>query len=519
MKAAMELFENICVKVVLGISLFIGLLFTFWAGFYTNEYPKNHIEKIDKIPDSILLNIILACVVVGILFLLQKLILNNNLEKNRKILNGIMLVECILALFSLVLWVLLSGGIPQSDQKYVYEVAVSFINNNFSSMLHGEYMNICPHQYGIVFLYETLFTITGIKSYKLIQLINIVCILLILYYGRKLVRNISSNQTVELYYLLLMPTFIPLYLYSIYIYGDIFQITAGVLGCALIREWCKNGKKRDAIGAILFVSLAFVAKKNTLVLLIALAIVLIIHALRNRRWQSALIAMAIFVLPLLCIRLIETSYEKRSGIEVEEGIPTIMWIAMGLQDTDYGPGFYNNYVIEAYMVDANKDSTLCKEIGKEYITERVMEFSKDWRYTSDFFGNKLMSQWNDHTFSSFVLTANFNKEPTGPVKSMYYGNTYNGMLLFMNRYLFVLYLGMLAGTIYLIKHKTNLYKCLPFIVIIGGFLYSILWEAKGRYVLPYVVLIIPYSALGLYALQCLFQKILASLKKLCLKQS
>ena len=36
--------------------------------------------------------------------------------------------------------------------------------------------------------------------------------------------------------------------------------------------------------------------------------------------------------------------------------------------------------------------------------------------------------------------------------------------------------------------------------VIGGFLFSILWEASSRYVLPYVVYMIPLAAMGIYRL-------------------
>ena len=40
---------------------------------------------------------------------------------------------------------------------------------------------------------------------------------------------------------------------------------------------------------------------------------------------------------------------------------------------------------------------------------------------------------------------------------------------------------------------------LPLISAIGGFLFSILWEAQCRYVFPYYVFLILYAPMGLYA--------------------
>ena len=35
------------------------------------------------------------------------------------------------------------------------------------------------------------------------------------------------------------------------------------------------------------------------------------------------------------------------------------------------------------------------------------------------------------------------------------------------------------------------------ITIFGGFLFHMLWEAKGRYILPYFVMMLPMAAVGL----------------------
>ena len=39
------------------------------------------------------------------------------------------------------------------------------------------------------------------------------------------------------------------------------------------------------------------------------------------------------------------------------------------------------------------------------------------------------------------------------------------------------------------------------IAIIGGFMFSVLWEAKSRYVLPYMIFSLPLAAGGVYWLQ------------------
>ena len=53
---------------------------------------------------------------------------------------------------------------------------------------------------------------------------------------------------------------------------------------------------------------------------------------------------------------------------------------------------------------------------------------------------------------------------------------------------------------------------LPMIVI-GGMIFSLLWEAKARYVFPYVTILLPSVAVGLHLSHALLEKGFAVVKK------
>ena len=60
----------------------------------------------------------------------------------------------------------------------------------------------------------------------------------------------------------------------------------------------------------------------------------------------------------------------------------------------------------------------------------------------------------------------------------------------------LVYLGMLLGCLGL-WHRKSSADCLLPLVILGGLLYHLLFEAKSQYALPYYVLMIPVAAYGL----------------------
>lgn len=117
-----------------------------------------------------------------------------------------------------------------------------------------------------------------------------------------------------------------------------------------------------------------------------------------------------------------------------------------------------------------------------------------------------MTQWNCPDYNSFYETICFDcsiEELPEIVRKIYYDNNDN-MRGFMNRYQFVLFLcAAIVSTALLIsgKQENRLEDCILFIAVIGGFLFSIVWEAKSRYVLPYIVYIIPMAAVGMWQLQ------------------
>ena len=67
----------------------------------------------------------------------------------------------------------------------------------------------------------------------------------------------------------------------------------------------------------------------------------------------------------------------------------------------------------------------------------------------------------------------------------------------MNQIQQLVFLGLLFGIIRLWRKK-DLLRCLLPLILLGGLLYHLLFEAKSQYALPYFVLILPIAAYGLF---------------------
>ena len=70
---------------------------------------------------------------------------------------------------------------------------------------------------------------------------------------------------------------------------------------------------------------------------------------------------------------------------------------------------------------------------------------------------------------------------------------------YMNHYQQLIYLGALLGAVLLWK-KRRLPNCTLALIVLGGLLYHLLFEAKSQYALPYFMLLLPMAGAGLTAL-------------------
>jgi hypothetical protein len=73
---------------------------------------------------------------------------------------------------------------------------------------------------------------------------------------------------------------------------------------------------------------------------------------------------------------------------------------------------------------------------------------------------------------------------------------FDRLLWAADRLQFVVYFGMLCYFVFGIKKDGGLLQHMLAVTVIGGFFFSILWEAKTRYVFPYYMMMFPSAVLG-----------------------
>ena len=112
-------------------------------------------------------------------------------------------------------------------------------------------------------------------------------------------------------------------------------------------------------------------------------------------------------------------------------------------------------------------------------------------------GRKLAAEWNDPTFGAILVNSGRDGNPQMPlfINSIINGRTGYVLRGYLNYFQSILLFG---GLLYFVLtgSKQSRENLIMGIALVGGFVFHVFWEAKSQYVLPYFLLVIPYSVKG-----------------------
>lgn len=296
-------------------------------------------------------------------------------------------------------------------------------------------------------------------------------------------------------------------------------------------------------GSILFLTLSVMLRKNSLIPVIAVLLVLLFEALRpgrNGKMRLGLLIMAVClaVTSVGILPLVQKCYEKKAGNTLSSGVTAMSYLAMGMQEASRGCGWYNGFNIDTYDT-AGMDTAIANEISRLAIDERLTYFREHPGYTADFYLHKHLSQWADGTYASRQATLATYGGRSAFFKEVYEGSLSGGYIEWCNAWQNVLYLGVLVFCIDSLKKRRKskvvghmadqtaghtagctadrhgadrhgadqhgadrLYIYVGLIAVLGGFLFHTFWEANSRYIFSYSLLLMPYCGAGVYTGIC-----------------
>ena len=376
------------------------------------------------------------------------------------------------------------------------------------SLLEGGYFYRFPFQLGYVLYSELFFRAANVvlhgepEGYAVIALqeLNLFWLLLEYHALVEITGLLFRNVRIRKLLMLLLFGCLPPVLTTTFLYGNIPAFTCGALAIWMFLRFMQDERLRDGLLCVLFLTLAVTLKLNLLIVCVALGGVWLVMLLKKPGRKSLLCFLLAAVCVLTLTSLPQKIYERRVGVRYGDGIPMIAWMAMGFSEGHAAPGWYReDYTVSAFERSGH-DSAATAENARQALAERLLFFREDPARARRFFSEKLRSKWNEPSYGSLWINQVF---PSYSQKGKLYGflceSAAKQVLSLMNQYQQFVFLGVLCGTIRLWR-KRDIRRCLLPLVLLGGLLYHLLFEAKSQYAMPYFVLILPIAAYGLFTL-------------------
>lgn len=191
--------------------------------------------------------------------------------------------------------------------------------------------------------------------------------------------------------------------------------------------------------------------------------------------------------------------EKLTGCPLDNGLTSLCWVAMGLRnDSKRGPGWFSSYTMDVYFT-SNMNPEVQNAMALDCISGILQGFLMNPKSMLQFFAKKNASQWSDGTFQSVILNARmFHSDASSPEWLVSFLNAQGPSVLscMMNVLQTVIYGGLVLWAWVPTMEDHEPQEELLAVILLGGFVFHTVWEAKCQYTLPYYVLVIPLAVLG-----------------------
>lgn len=504
------LVESITVNIICGFLFLIFGYVAIMSIFQTCIIdPANYGSEVIIFQDDLsIINIF--CLVIFTVALFK---INKHTEFFSKV--NIKFMEIGLFAFSAVIgliWIFSVQSTPAADSYNIYETATQASQGIYTSFYDGtnfynsefydgiSYYSCYPFQLGFVLISEIVYRIFGTDSTMPLQVINVLCVAASYLAVAKITKYIFGRKKIEFIVILALAGCIQPVLFCTFVYGNIIGMCCALWSAYFLIRYFQTSKYILLLPCGVLLVVSALAKYNNLIYLVAFVIMLIVHTVKAKKWQSIAFALALCIAVVGTSNLVIKSYELRADTELKSGVSQVLYLDMGLNESYMAPGWYNNIALSLYK-DNNCDIDAAEAQAWNDIDNRLELMSSNSEYTINFFGNKILSQWNEPSYESIWVSkvkGHDTDVQTGLGKAVYDGSTGQFLELYFNFYMMVVFILFTIGIYFMFLYKkTNIQTVLLPLVLLGGFGYHLLFEGKSQYVLTYIILLLPYAAYAL----------------------
>lgn len=401
-----------------------------------------------------------------------------------------------------------STASPVADSNYCIQAGAAAARNEWTAFEQGGYVFCFPYQQGFVALSELLFRVFSQEAavYWCLQVLNVAALLMMVLSLCGIARRLF-NETAAMLLAMLIAATGPVSLYVFFLYGNLLMC-----GFSCLALWCTviyldTDRWVWMVAGGFAIAAAITVKPTALIMLVAIAVVLILHAVSKRSWKVLAAALILVIMAGTPLRVIQQSYALRSGVSVNPGTSKLVYIAMGLEirnQSYMAPGWYTGLAAQAYE-EAGYDYNQMNQQMLELLRQNLNYAWQNPGEAVEFFVQKTVSQWEEPTFDLWWFASchrklqDFAQPLTACIPHL---NRAYGCLQAM------VYPLALVGCITIGGRRIGLIqRLLVPITFVGGFFYLLLSEGKSQYALLFYPLVLWMAAAGAtYLLDLLCKK-------------
>lgn len=496
-----QILSKVMKNIIIIIAIMILTLVCLFNIMYT-AYISDDIYEIVEIKSNSIQKIGLTMLIIFGLFILCKKLDDLKIDKKVQIILFAILIS--VYLIGQCWWLNTVEIKPVADQLFVYEAAVDMHNNNGERLKASPYFESYPQQLTLAFMYSIIFKLVG-TSPKVLQCLNIIAniftILGMVFIAKQLSKQYKVNRSKVV---ILSMTFITLPLLSTFVYGDFISLPMCLFAIYYIMKYSMEGKKKYGFFSAILMAIAYILRMNSLIYILAILIYMGLDLLKQEQKDrkqilEKLLMMLLFIaISIFPSMIMKARLQNKLELNRNRTFPTTAFIYMGMEEAKRGNGWYN----EKIALFDRKNIEAVKQEYKEAIVNRMKYFVRNPVYSVDFYIAKTASMWTENTYSAIWYNQTFNSHET---KEERLQRKWLDEILIQVRedvivYQKALVLIIFVGTILtVLKYGEQLSNeaLLLIIVFIGGFLFHTLWEAKSRYIISYILVLIPVAAITL----------------------
>lgn len=407
-----------------------------------------------------------------------------------------------------IIWTVFVNPPIIADQIHAANLAQGIYRGNLEKFLPnltyariplGEYIQIYHQQISLAFVFSFFFRFIGSDLPHLLRILNIFSVVLIIIALYKICVQLSKKyETNKVLLLFLIFTFVSLPMLCTFVYGDFPSLALCLFSVYFMMKYSETKKIWYPCLSALFTMIAYMMRMNTLIFIIATVIYLSLILFKDffkKAWKEKLINIVVIILyiviSIIPSSLVQNYYLDKYNLDKNKSFSSLTYVFMAMEESWRGNGWYSEDIAEFAM--KNPDDAKSEYVKK--IKERLIYFSKNIGYAFNFYTMKIASMWTENTYAAEYLNG----------KDFSSKNVPSPISFFQKAMLILI---CVCSLIFLVQNRKNISIDVIFLltIFIGGFTFHILWEAKSRYIIPYIVVLIPIASMNIKKIKILSRK-------------